>query len=220
MAENEHVGRKTLCTAEARDKIVERILAGDSLRAAAAHAGVDGSTPYDWMARGEKGEEPYKDFADRVHQAQEEVKKKKEAEAAELTASASNPVGRSTLCTPQLSQQIFDDLARGCDLKTAAEYAGIGKSTAEEWYRRGKSTGEEPYRSFYLGVRKFKAALKRRALFHLNKMMTEQGNVGAAKFLYQVSTDRRAAGSHFDTEVDERFDIEDLPTPDDFEEKS
>src|SRR5581483_4929854 len=192
MAENEDVGRPTKCTPEVRDKIVAHLLAGESLPVAAERAGIDRSTPYEWIARGMKeNDRPYKDFADHVHRAQAEVKTKKEqTEAAELAAAPDNSVGRPTECTPEVCQQIFNDLEKGTPLKVAAHFAGVGYSTVREWYARGERSSEQPYRGFFLGARKSTAAGIRRPIIYANKLMAE-GNLNAVKFIYEMANSGR-----------------------------
>ena len=51
-------------------RIVDAVAAGATRKAAAAAAGIDQATLCRWMARGLKGEEPFRKFRDSVKQAE------------------------------------------------------------------------------------------------------------------------------------------------------
>lgn len=64
--------RKTKLTPERQEKIVGAIRAGNYANVAAAYAGIDESTFYNWMKRGEDGEEPFLAFFQSVKDAEAE----------------------------------------------------------------------------------------------------------------------------------------------------
>ncbi len=70
MGEDKKPGRKTKLTPEVQDTIVEYISQGNYDYIAAQAAGVCKETFYDWIARGEAGEEPFLQFLHSVKKAE------------------------------------------------------------------------------------------------------------------------------------------------------
>lgn len=71
---NKPVGRPHGLTPEVGDKIVLAIRTGVPITVAAQTQGVGRSTFFDWMRRGEVfGEEPFREFSDRVRRAEAEA---------------------------------------------------------------------------------------------------------------------------------------------------
>jgi hypothetical protein len=68
------VGRKTLLTQEAGEKILEALRRGCSDTVAAEGAGIGRRTFYDWLARGEAGEGPFEVFLEMVLKARAEAR--------------------------------------------------------------------------------------------------------------------------------------------------
>lgn len=65
-------GRPSVLTDEVQERIVAIVKGGSLIETAAAVAGVGRSTVYEWISRGESGEEPYAVFAAAVAQAKAE----------------------------------------------------------------------------------------------------------------------------------------------------
>jgi hypothetical protein len=63
-------GRRSLLTDIVAQRIVAAVKKGATRDAAADHAGIARSTLQSWLQRGDSDEEPYADFARRVHEAQ------------------------------------------------------------------------------------------------------------------------------------------------------
>lgn len=64
-------GRRTKLTAAVQQAIVNQVINGNYLKVAAAYAGIDESTFYNWMRRGEEeGKGDYFDFFQSVRQAE------------------------------------------------------------------------------------------------------------------------------------------------------
>jgi len=63
------MGRPTKLTPDMQEKICQVIRAGNYAEVAAAYAGISHSRFYDWLKRGENGEQPYRDFRDSVEKA-------------------------------------------------------------------------------------------------------------------------------------------------------
>lgn len=66
-------GPKTLLTPKVADRIVQEIRNGQFLAVAAALAGVAPNTVSGWLAKGEKGDEQYREFYERFLQAEAEA---------------------------------------------------------------------------------------------------------------------------------------------------
>lgn len=66
---NRRTGRKTVLTPELQAEILKAIEVGDSDVNACACVGINKSTLYEWIKRGERGTQPYKDFADALPRA-------------------------------------------------------------------------------------------------------------------------------------------------------
>jgi hypothetical protein len=62
-------GRKTLLTLEVEARIVDAIRQGAFDHVAAAAVGINPSTFYDWLKRGEAGDEPFAEFSKKVMEA-------------------------------------------------------------------------------------------------------------------------------------------------------
>ena len=69
MADGE-AGRPTICTPDVIEAVCENVKAGMPRKWAAIHAGISKATYYDWKARGEKGDQPYATFLDRLTRAE------------------------------------------------------------------------------------------------------------------------------------------------------
>jgi hypothetical protein len=69
------VARPTKLTPEVRERVADAIGLGAYAEQAARAAGISPSTYYDWLRRGEAGEEPFSEFSEtiRVREAQAEV---------------------------------------------------------------------------------------------------------------------------------------------------
>jgi len=69
------VARPTKLTPKVRERIVESIRAGAYAEQAARAAGIAPSTYYDWLRRGEAGEQPFSEFSEalRAGEAEAEV---------------------------------------------------------------------------------------------------------------------------------------------------
>src|SRR5262249_51932820 len=68
-SEENKLGRRTKLTPAVQQKILRAIRAGNYASVAAASAGIDDSTFYRWLERGEKGEEPYCEFREAIKKA-------------------------------------------------------------------------------------------------------------------------------------------------------
>lgn len=64
------VGRRSMLTPERQSKIVEAITAGNYNEVAARYAGIGEHTFYNWLSRGEAGEDGYVQFMQAVKDAQ------------------------------------------------------------------------------------------------------------------------------------------------------
>lgn len=84
-------------------------------------------------------------------------------------------MGRKTLLTPEVHQQIVDNLRAGCFKKHAANEAGVSDRLMHQWLERGES-GEEPYASFLDDVEQAIAHDAKR-----NQAVISQAAVGKAK---------------------------------------
>ena len=67
-------GRPTLCTPKVTVLFSEAYSTGVSVEDAAADAGIDSRTAYEWLQRGEAGEEPYRTFAQKSSRVKGSVK--------------------------------------------------------------------------------------------------------------------------------------------------
>lgn len=65
-------GRPTKCTPEIIEKAAEYLQAGATIRIVCDALLINQSTYYDWMSRGEAGEEPFRTFSERAKQASSE----------------------------------------------------------------------------------------------------------------------------------------------------
>lgn len=66
------MGRPLLLTPELHSAIVESVRGGNYRTTAAAASGIHRSTLYDWLERGERGEEPFASFARDMERAEAE----------------------------------------------------------------------------------------------------------------------------------------------------
>lgn len=66
-------GRPSKLTADVQDKIVSAIRAGNYAETAAQYAGVDPTTYYRWMVKGEDGPDLYRQFRHAVKAAESEA---------------------------------------------------------------------------------------------------------------------------------------------------
>jgi hypothetical protein len=77
-------------------------------------------------------------------------------------------IGPVTKLTPEVSDQICEELRFATPLKSAAEKACVDLSTVKHWIKRGKETTDEPYQSFAVAVMQARGAafcfLQRKAL--------------------------------------------------------
>lgn len=64
------MARNTLCTPERTERILNAIKAGNYSYVAAQLGGIGERTFYDWMKRGESGEEPFAQFSQAVKEAE------------------------------------------------------------------------------------------------------------------------------------------------------
>lgn len=69
MAEERKVGRPTLCTPAVVDELIDALQTGMSIKGACNCAGISTETYYDWLSRGETGQQPFADFLTRATQA-------------------------------------------------------------------------------------------------------------------------------------------------------
>ena len=56
-------------------------------------------------------------------------------------------IGRPTKCTPEVTERICAEVARGMPKKYAAALAGVDYSQVNDWEKRG-AEGEEPFATF------------------------------------------------------------------------
>lgn len=66
------MARKTLCTPERTKRIADIIRAGNYAEIAARVGGISEATYYNWINRGESGEEPYVEFLESIKAAEAE----------------------------------------------------------------------------------------------------------------------------------------------------
>lgn len=64
------IGRKTKLTPETQSRIVQAIRGGNYIEVAARYAGIDPVTFWNWMKRGETGEEPFLNFFNAIKDAE------------------------------------------------------------------------------------------------------------------------------------------------------
>ena len=69
-AAKQELGRPTLLTPERQEIIIETLRGGGYAEAAIKRAGIGHSTYYEWLQKGEAGDQPYADFADAVKKAE------------------------------------------------------------------------------------------------------------------------------------------------------
>lgn len=69
------MGRPTKLTPEVQETIVEAVEAGNYFETAAALAGISKQTLYNWIDRGEAGEEPFDLFFDAIKSAEASAEK-------------------------------------------------------------------------------------------------------------------------------------------------
>jgi hypothetical protein len=67
------MGRPTKLTPELQKKIVKLVRDGNYFETAAQAAGIAKSTLYDWLKRGEAGEEPFAEFSNALKKAEAEA---------------------------------------------------------------------------------------------------------------------------------------------------
>lgn len=64
------MARPTRCTPERIKRIADAIRAGNYAETAARYGGIGETTYYEWMKKGERGEEPYAEFREAVKEAE------------------------------------------------------------------------------------------------------------------------------------------------------
>ncbi len=210
MEEKDPRGRKTTYSPDVGRKIIAEVRSGESVADAAEHAGTPRSTAYDWLSEGEMpdADASLKEFAERVRQAQTDLKAEREAR---LIAEANPPVLKSQF-SPEVCQRIVHHIRLGNPIGAGADSAGVPRSTVRDWIKRGKREASGPYREFADSVRKARSDFAIRTNLLLNKA-ANAGSVSAAKYLHQIAA-RREPIQRSD-EDDVPFEIPDLDDTED-----
>jgi len=151
------VARPTKLTTQVRERIAESIQAGAYAEQAARAAGIAPSTYYEWIKRGESGEQPFSEFSEAVRA------REAEAEVAAVT--------------------VLRDAAQAGDWRAAAHY--LERRHPERWgTRKGvKPTEDEEHvdpAQFDAEVERLVAKLQEEAEERAEAALRERGTTGSA----------------------------------------
>jgi len=131
-------GRPTKLNSTSQNQLVKLIKTGVTVDDACAYVGIHRDSFYEWMRRGEAGDELYADFSDAIHRARNSAK----VAAIETLRNAMSPYKTTTTTTETFIETRLDrhgnpyEYKRVKESKAVTVYAGDWRAAVEYLKRR------------------------------------------------------------------------------------